>query len=1298
MSSTPSPLPNPLASLASTIQSTLNSSSPGGMTGGATMSTMSWNGEAHYFEESITPTTVRTMLSSTHVEEKIKGSKWLLAMMSKGRDVHTFFPYCVKNVSSPSVLLKKLTYIYLIHYSSHPENRSTSLLAINSFQKDLMATNQLIRALALRVLCSLKVHDILQIQLLALKKCASDTSPYVRKCAANAVPKLRHFSNDENFVGTLLGITIKLLNTDQSTMVLGSAVTAFIELSQDYELLHGSFRKLCELLADMDEWSQVSVLGVLAGYARRFFKSPGKGRAEVIDDEKRRGRVSDMNFVPPTPTANPNTTSSQNPSPITLPPRERKKIKRRVIRKAFYSDESDESSEESVYVSSDDDHLQPQNPTNTTTGTKATTSNYETMDSDEHLCPDHRLLLRSSLPLLRSRNSGVVLAVCSLHYYCGVSSIPSRQAIGKALVRIHRDRREISYVVLQAIRFLVVPAPSAFTPFLNEFFVKADDPGFARLAKLDILTALALNHQSVDAVLRELRTYIRHDDKIFVKASIRAVGRVAGQFCRSVFNGENVAINCLSGLGVLVVASRHGEVVGEAVCECRRILQAVKLGGGGEWFDHGDPENVRTEILRRMLLLLLSHLGDDGEDEDILQNAYSEVELPNSAVASCLWVFGEWATHPSGDFDTVTKNGDGYREEVLRLLAKNFPSFDSEVKLQAIHVASKFLLQGETNKELPEYVLNMGCLDVDHDVRDRARFESGILRSSIGLTSDDASSSSSTNGGDTGLTTASLLNMGEDESSETTPPPAAPTPSPVPKSLSREDAVSIITSLKPPPMTAPVKPEDVNSFRFGTLSALVGQKADGYADLPDWAAEDSPSELRDPVKEDEITSDPFGGVFGTVDNPAPYKDNGVGNTYGDSSSSNSDSDSDSSSSSSSNSSSSSSSSSDSEDDAKPKVQKLIDDESESESSSGDDSDSSDSSDDEGGGDKTGSLLPGLTHDPPPTADLLLAGFEKQAAVSNNTNNNNNLSSDFADMVMAPVPVTIPQQQQQQQKQQNPFPPAAPVQNVSPLPTISKIREFLRPAIAGGLSITHRFLRNLTNTTAASAMGLSVNTQVLELTFKNERDDGGSIRRVRVLYRGSVLKKTVLPIEIPTIKPGESAVARLGLDFGTANAARDVVIKFDVKTDRGSYSADFMVPLEERLSPLTLNSKIFEKECKTLGGFQKTKLGFDVRAGQVGGVWEQCVLCANLGTVDGGSSLDSSGTAKFASTMNSPGGIERMLVSVTVNGNTGLGEIIVHSDNAIACSSLAGGLKAGILEGLVGGGGGGGGGGGATVDL
>jgi AP-3 complex subunit beta len=94
------------------------------------------------------------------------------------------------------------------------------------------------------------------------------------------------------------------------------------------------------------------------------------------------------------------------------------------------------------------------------------------VEEDDSLDEDHRLLLRSSFPLLKSRNSGVVLGVCSLHYYCGVASIKIRSSLGKALVRIYHDRREIQFVVLNSIRMLVWECPSAFMPFLNDFFVK----------------------------------------------------------------------------------------------------------------------------------------------------------------------------------------------------------------------------------------------------------------------------------------------------------------------------------------------------------------------------------------------------------------------------------------------------------------------------------------------------------------------------------------------------------------------------------------------------------------------------------------------------------------------------------------------------------------------------------------------------------------------------------------------------------------------------------------------------------
>lgn len=64
-------------------------------------------------------------------------------------------------------------------------------------------------------------------------------------------------------------------------------------------------------------------------------------------------------------------------------------------------------------------------------------------------------LFRSSLPLLKSRNSGVVLAVCTTHYYCGSQTSSTMNQIAKAMVRILRNRREIQFVVLDAIRSVV---------------------------------------------------------------------------------------------------------------------------------------------------------------------------------------------------------------------------------------------------------------------------------------------------------------------------------------------------------------------------------------------------------------------------------------------------------------------------------------------------------------------------------------------------------------------------------------------------------------------------------------------------------------------------------------------------------------------------------------------------------------------------------------------------------------------------------------------------------------------------
>ena len=183
--------------------------------------------------------------------------KWLLAMLSKGKEVSDFFPDVVKNVIVKSIEVKKMVYNYLVHYADYNNTcRDIALLSINSFQKDMNCNNQLIRGLALRVMTSIRVIDIIQIQLLAVRKCATDSSPYVRKCAATACTKI--YSVDIEQLSQVTQIIEKLLN-DTSTMVLGSAIASYNEICPlNYELLHKSYRKICHLLADLDEWSQVT--------------------------------------------------------------------------------------------------------------------------------------------------------------------------------------------------------------------------------------------------------------------------------------------------------------------------------------------------------------------------------------------------------------------------------------------------------------------------------------------------------------------------------------------------------------------------------------------------------------------------------------------------------------------------------------------------------------------------------------------------------------------------------------------------------------------------------------------------------------------------------------------------------------------------------------------------------------------------------------------------------------------------------------------------------------------------------
>mmetsp|Transcript_2057 Transcript_2057/g.2972 ORF Transcript_2057/g.2972 Transcript_2057/m.2972 type:complete len:1094 (-) Transcript_2057:32-3313(-) len=638
-------------------------------------------GEAHFFEDSLSPAKVKEYLARTKESDKLKGMKWLLAMVSKGKDMSELFSDVVKNVVVKSVEVKKMVYIFLVHYAdASPTCRELALLSINSFQKDLAASNQLIRALALRVMTSIRVPDIIQIQLLAVRKCASDNSPYVRKCAATAIPKIYALDKEQ---GPELHRIIEKLLKDGSTMVLGSAVAAFAEVCPKmYALIHPVFRKLCHLLADIDEWGQIILLNVLAFYVRNHFTDPNRMKAKLS---------SDRNSVPiSTPTVQTNQV---------------KRTKRRVLKKAFYSDEEDES------VSEDEEippTVTPAVPFKSSTFNGIGQSEGGIMASEQdigsaNLDEDHRLVLRVSLPLLKSRNCGVVLAVCAFHFNCGTITDAVEQQLAKALVRILKSKRELQFSVLGAIRSMSAQRPKMFEPYLKDFFVKGTDPLFVSSIKLDILCNIATSSKwdmatppSWSVVLSEFQSYTRHGNKKFASRSIRSATQIAAVHA-------DALAPTIHALATIMLSSSDNYVIEASIEGLCHLLRRREQCDGRE-----------VVIIAQKLANSLNGKKSGFESE--------------RAKACAVYLIGEF-------FEEV---GVDVVPDLVRMLAKNFTALEKEVKLQTISLVFKLSLEmteSEAIQSLAAHVLQLARFDLSPDIRDQSR----LLASLLGLAAGDAS-------------------------------------------------------------------------------------------------------------------------------------------------------------------------------------------------------------------------------------------------------------------------------------------------------------------------------------------------------------------------------------------------------------------------------------------------------------------------------------------------------------------------------------------------------------------------------
>ncbi|KAF8256715.1 adaptin N terminal region-domain-containing protein [Lactarius quietus] len=137
------------------------------------------NGAGYYDTGEDKTKNIRAQLDSGSDRKKLGAMKRLIAVK--------YFSQVVKNVAASNIEVRKLVYIYLLRYADAEPD--LALLSINTFQHYLTNSSPLIRAMVLCVLSGIRVLTIVGLIILAIKKCAADTSPYVRMAAALSIPK-----------------------------------------------------------------------------------------------------------------------------------------------------------------------------------------------------------------------------------------------------------------------------------------------------------------------------------------------------------------------------------------------------------------------------------------------------------------------------------------------------------------------------------------------------------------------------------------------------------------------------------------------------------------------------------------------------------------------------------------------------------------------------------------------------------------------------------------------------------------------------------------------------------------------------------------------------------------------------------------------------------------------------------------------------------------------------------------------------------------------------------------------------
>ncbi|KAH0789492.1 Adaptin N terminal region family protein [Histomonas meleagridis] len=212
--------------------------------------------------------TLRDNLDSNDPTSRKNAARRVVNLMRSGENVSCLFSSMLRCVQTDDIQLKKLVYLYLVTYSgSEPEQ---SIMVVNTFIKDSEDNNPIIRALAVRSMCRIKVDSVAEYMIIPLKKCLEDKNAYVRKTAAIAVAKLYDVIPESVENSELLSLLQKLLY-DENPMVVANTSVALLEINEKrstpiFQFTEETISPIISATTQCSEWMTALLLDAMSKY------------------------------------------------------------------------------------------------------------------------------------------------------------------------------------------------------------------------------------------------------------------------------------------------------------------------------------------------------------------------------------------------------------------------------------------------------------------------------------------------------------------------------------------------------------------------------------------------------------------------------------------------------------------------------------------------------------------------------------------------------------------------------------------------------------------------------------------------------------------------------------------------------------------------------------------------------------------------------------------------------------------------------------------------------------------------